>query len=67
MDKLAYSVPELAAALGIGRNAAYELVQRADFPTLHIGERRIVVPLDGLKVWLAKQSDSTPSSIRRIG
>ena len=36
MDKLAYSVPELAEVLGIGRNAAYELVQREDFPAVRV-------------------------------
>jgi len=56
MEKLAYSVPELATALGIGRNVAYELVQREDFPAIKIGERRIVVPADGLRRWLEQQT-----------
>ena len=59
MDKLAYTVPELAKALGIGRNVAYELVQRADFPAVRLSERRIVVPVDGLKIWLEQQSTTS--------
>ena len=54
MEKLAYSVPELAEALGVGRKVAYDLVQRPDFPTIRIG-KRIVVSIDGLKVWLERQ------------
>jgi len=55
MEKLAYSVPELAEALGIGRNVAYELVQRPGFPTIRIG-KRIVVSVEGLKAWLERQA-----------
>ena len=59
MEKLAYSVPELATVLGIGRNVAYELVQRADFPAIRLGEKRIVIPVDGLKSWLDKQASES--------
>lgn len=53
MEKLAYSVLEMQKALGIGRNAAYQLVSRADFPTVHVG-KRIVIPVEALKEWLKK-------------
>ena len=56
MDKLTYSVSELAQVLGIGRNVAYELVQRSNFPSVRISERRIVVPVDRLKLWLEQQA-----------
>ena len=56
MEKLTYSVPELAAVLGIGRNCAYNLVhRRSDFPAVRIG-RRIVVPVSELNVWLKNHS-----------
>lgn len=51
MEKLVYSVLEMQKALGIGRNAAYQLVNRADFPTAHVG-KRIVIPVDALNEWL---------------
>jgi excisionase family DNA binding protein len=62
MQKMALSVPELAQALGVGRNIAYELAQRADFPAVRIGERRIVVPVDKLKEWLERQGKAQVSS-----
>lgn len=53
MEKLTISIKELCAMLGIGRNAGYELVARVDFPSVRIG-KRIVVPIDGLREWLAR-------------
>jgi excisionase family DNA binding protein len=50
----AFSVETLAAALDIGRNKAYELVNSKGFPTLHIG-RRIVIPRQAFINWLDKQ------------
>ena len=58
MEKLAFSVTEMAEALSIGRNVAYELVNRSDFPKVKIGDRRIVIPVDRLKQWLEMQSQS---------
>jgi len=55
MEKLAYSVVEMAEVLSIGRNTAYELVNRDDFPALKIGERRIIIPINALKAWLDEQ------------
>ena len=55
MEKLTVSVKELAAMLGISRPKAYELVRRADFPAVWLG-RRVVVPVDGLKQWLSRQT-----------
>lgn len=55
MEKLTISVKELAAMLGISRPKAYELVRRADFPAIWLG-RRVVVPMDGLKLWLSRQT-----------
>ena len=51
MDKLTISVNELPKVLGVGRNSAYALVKRSDFPSVRIG-RRIVIPVDALKKWL---------------
>ena len=51
---LAYKVNELSEILGIGRNAAYELCRRPDFPSIRIGNR-IVVPVDALNKWLEDQ------------
>ena len=50
---------ELAAALGIGRNAAYQLCGRADFPTVRVGGK-ILIPVDGLRAWLERQAEGGP-------
>jgi len=56
-EKLAISVLELAEVLSVGRNVAYELVNRTDFPAVRIGERRIIIPVDRLKEWLTNQGE----------
>ena len=53
-ERLAYSVTELAALLNIGRNAAYDLANRTDFPAIRIGDRRIIIPKAGLELWLER-------------
>lgn len=55
MEKLVYSIPEIAALLGISNPTAYELANRADFPILHVGRRK-VVPRAAFLEWLAKSS-----------
>lgn len=56
--KIVLSVDELAVELGISRPVAYELVKRDGFPSVRISERRIVVPVDKLREWLNKQTES---------
>ena len=52
---LMLSVPEVAAAMGISRAGAYELVHSEGFPSLTIGSR-IVVPKDKLIAWIDENS-----------
>ena len=47
------SVRQVMEVLGIGRNTAYELIHRADFPSARIG-KRVVVSETALKEWLDK-------------
>ena len=54
MEKLTVNVREMAEMLGIGKPKAYELCNRADFPTVRIGTK-IIIPVDALKVWLQQQ------------
>ena len=44
-------VKELHLFLGISRAGAYQLLHRADFPTLHIASR-LLVPKDKLLEWI---------------
>lgn len=55
MEKLTLSVDELAATMGISRPKAYELVHTPGFPAVTVG-RRIRVPVEPLREWLAQQS-----------
>ena len=54
-EKLAYNAKEAAAALGISLPKFYELSNRTDFPCVRIG-RRVIVPVDSLREWLAKEA-----------
>ena len=53
MEKLALSVPEMAAALGISKSTAYALINLPGFPIVRLG-KRIVIPVQGLNEWMAK-------------
>ena len=59
---LTLSVPEMAAALGISRAGAYELVRTEGFPALKIGTR-IVIPKDKLKEWVDHNIGGSDSSV----
>lgn len=39
---------------GIGKNTAYALVNREDFPKIRVG-RKILIPRDALNRWLERQ------------
>lgn len=50
-NKLTYTVPEMAKALGIGKNKAYELIKTEGFPVIYIGAS-IRIPIEALNNWL---------------
>lgn len=47
-ERLAFSVDEAGALLGISRDLAYDLVARGDLPAVRLG-RRLVVPRRSLE------------------
>lgn len=55
MERLAMTVPDLQQALGIGRDAAYALANRADFPSIRVG-KKIIVPREAFQRWLDRQT-----------
>lgn len=55
-EKLAYQVDEVAKLLGISRGTAYQLVKRDDFPSVRVGEHRIIIPKEAFNKWLESQS-----------
>ena len=50
---------QIALALRISRASAYNLLSSADFPTLHIGRRKLVMKND-LILWLKNHTNTTP-------
>jgi len=51
LDIAVYSVGDIQKILNIGRNQAYKLIQRNEFPVRHIGNR-IVIPIVSFNEWL---------------
>jgi excisionase family DNA binding protein len=45
-------VSDIQKVLGIGKNAAYELVYQKNFPVLKLGERKIRIPKDRFVEWI---------------
>ena len=56
-ERLALSVEEAAALLGISRDLAYDLVTRGDLPSVRLG-RRLVVPRRALEDRLDRLADA---------
>lgn len=61
---LTYSVPEAAAALGIGRPAVWDLIRRGDIPALRIG-RRVVISRHALEQWVTDHAADTFPTINQ--
>ena len=58
MEKLTLSVADVQHALGIGRNTAYDLVNRADFPAIRLnGGKKILIPREAFLRWLDTQTE----------
>lgn len=53
MERITFTVKEIAKLLGINVTAAYELAKRRDFPAIRVG-KRIIVPKDAFYRWLEK-------------
>lgn len=53
MEKLVYSVKEMAQLLNVGMNAAYCIANRNDFPKIQLG-RKILIPKKALEEWVDK-------------
>lgn len=46
LGRLAYSVPEASAAIGIGKTKLYALITEGVLPSTHIGKRRLIRAAD---------------------
>lgn len=47
-ERLTLTVAEAAKRLGVGKNLAYEAIQRGEIPAIRVGHR-LLVPLAALK------------------
>jgi excisionase family DNA binding protein len=56
-ERLALSVEEAGALLGISRDLAYDLVARGELPSVRLG-RRLVVPRRALEDALARLTEA---------
>ena len=52
------SAPQLADVLGVSRAQAYMLYHRQDFPSIRVGERRLVVSKKALIKWLDEREET---------
>lgn len=52
-EKIAYSVAEAAALLGVSEGLVYRLIARGEFPAIPMGRRKLV-PAVALDAYLAK-------------
>jgi excisionase family DNA binding protein len=57
-ERKTYNVREVAKMLGISAPAAYDLAHSEGFPSIRIGERRIVVPCDAFEKWMQEAAQA---------
>ena len=55
MDKIVYSVQEVAELRGISRSHAYEMVKEKKLPILDLGKRK-VIPKTFLDEWIKENT-----------
>jgi excisionase family DNA binding protein len=49
------TVEEMAQQLGISRSVAYQLIKVKGFPSIRVGERRVIIPVKSLEKWLEEK------------
>lgn len=55
MEKLTMTPADIQQAMGVSKNTAYALINRIDFPKIHVG-RKILIPRDAFLRWLDAQT-----------
>lgn len=68
VPKLALSVREAGAALGLSPRTVEELVRLGQVPVVRIG-RRVLLPVAGLRRWLERSTEGAMSEVldERVG
>ena len=57
LQPFAVSATEAARLLGISKPVVYRLLERVDFPRFRIGTR-LLIPVEGLREWVRRQSEA---------
>ena len=57
VEPLAFTIPEVAVRLRIGRNKVYDLIAKQGMPAATIGGV-LRVPAESLKMWLKEQEQN---------
>ena len=58
LEKLAYTVPEFCAAIGIGKTSLYELINEGKLKAIEAAGRRLILKSDA-QAFLASCRDAT--------
>ena len=56
-DRLVYSIPEAAHALHCSKSLLYDLVKADKVPHVHLSEKRVVIPVAALELYLQSRSE----------
>ncbi len=56
-DRLVYSIPEAAHALHCSKSLLYDLVKADKVPHVHLSEKRVVIPVAALELYLQNRSE----------
>lgn len=56
MEKMVYSIQEVAELLGISKSYAYELVRKGTIPALELGKKRLI-PKEKFTEWVNGRKD----------
>jgi excisionase family DNA binding protein len=65
-ERLLLRLPEAAVVLGLGRSTVYELVQRGELPSVHVG-RAVRIPAMALRRWVEQRSTGADSDAPILG
>ena len=55
-EKMAISVEEMGAMLGISRSVAYKLSREKGFPAVRVSANRVIIPVKPLEKWLEERT-----------
>lgn len=58
-NRLVYSIPEAAHALHCSKSLLYDLVKADKIPHVHLSEKRVVIPVAALDLYLKTQSEGS--------